>query len=90
MARLRRLLPAWETCSARMEDPDRRVTGVRPDVGGQVGAGGEGLARGFGQEHCGGRDPHPGHGWSGPGKEGGPAPGPRPGRRHRPVGRVGR
>ena len=57
MARLRRLLPAWETCSPLIEDPDLLVTGARPDVGGQLGPGGEGLAQGLGQEHGGGRDP---------------------------------
>ncbi len=75
MERLRRLLPACETCSPRMEDPERLVTGVRPAQSGQVGAGGEGSAKGLCQEDGGGRDPHPGHGWSGPGIEGGPQPG---------------
>ena len=53
-----------------MEDPERLVTGARPDVGGQVRARGEGLAQGLGQKDSGGRDPDPGHGWSGPGKRG--------------------
>ena len=57
MARLRRLLPAWEVCSPRIEEPGLRVRGARPGVGGELGPGGEGLARGLGQEHCGGRDP---------------------------------
>lgn len=30
IARLRRLLSAWQTYSPRMEDPERLVTGVRP------------------------------------------------------------
>ena len=53
-----------------MEDPERLVTGARPDVGGQVRARGEGLAQGLGQKDSGGRDPDAGHGWSGPGKRG--------------------
>ena len=44
MARLSLLLPPWLACSPRMEDPERLVTGARPDVGGQVRARGEGLA----------------------------------------------
>ena len=72
MTLLSLLLPAWETCSPRVGVPDLLVTGARPDVGGQLGAGGEGLAQGLGQEDGGGRDPDAGHGWSGPGKEGGP------------------
>ena len=30
MARLRLLLPAWETYSSLMEEPDLLVTGARP------------------------------------------------------------
>ncbi len=37
MARLSLLLPAWETLSPLIEDPDLLVTGARPNVGGQVG-----------------------------------------------------
>ncbi len=70
MARLRRLLPAWETYSPLMEVPDRLVTGVRPGVGGELGAGVEGPSEGLGEKDCGGRGPWPGHGWWGPGKRG--------------------
>jgi len=45
MTLLSLLLPAWETCSPRVGVPDLLVTGARPDVGGQLGAGGEGLAQ---------------------------------------------
>lgn len=48
MARLRRLLLAWEVYSPRIDEPDLRVRGVRPDVGGELGLGGEGLAQGLG------------------------------------------
>ncbi|BAW93556.1 hypothetical protein CHIBA101_1718 [Actinomyces sp. Chiba101] len=51
MARLRRLLPAWETYSPLIEVPERLVTGVSPDVGGQVGSGVEGAFEGLGDEH---------------------------------------
>lgn len=30
IARLRRLLLPWETCSPRIDEPERRVTGVSP------------------------------------------------------------
>lgn len=79
MARLSLLLPAWKTCSPRIEEPYRRVTGGPPDVGGQVGPAVEGVAEGFGEEHC-GRDHDPGHRRSGLDKRGGPpakGPGPR-------------
>ena len=36
--------------------------GSEPGVGGQLGAGVEGLAQGLGQEDGGGPDPDPGHG----------------------------
>lgn len=39
MACLSLLLPVRQTRSPRIDEPERRVTGVRPDVGGQLGAG---------------------------------------------------
>jgi len=45
---LRRLLPAWEVYSPGIDEPDLGVRGGRPDVGGELGPGGEGLAQGLG------------------------------------------
>ena len=57
-------------CSLRIEVPERLVTGARPDVGGELGPGLEGLAQCFGQEDDCSPDPDTGHGWSGPGRRG--------------------
>ena len=58
MARLSLLLPPWETCSPLMEEPDLLVTGARPAVGGQLGAGAwRSLARVWASKDGGGRDP---------------------------------
>ena len=49
MACLSLLLPVRQTRSPRIDEPERRVTGAGPDVGGRLGAGVEGLAQGLGQ-----------------------------------------
>ena len=66
MACLSLLLPVRQTRSPWIDEPERRVTGAGPDVGGRLGAGVEGLAQGLGQEDGCGRDPDTRHGWSGP------------------------
>ena len=50
MACLSLLLPVRQTRSPRIDEPERRVTGAGPDVGGRLGAGVEGLAQGLGQQ----------------------------------------
>ena len=60
IARLSLLLLPWQTCSPRIDEPEWRVTGGESGVGGQLGAGLEGLAQGLGQEDCCGPDPDSG------------------------------
>jgi len=57
MARLRRLLPAWETCSPRIDEP-AACDGSEPGVGGQLGAGAwRSLPGVWASKDGGGRDP---------------------------------
>ena len=50
MARLSLLLPPWETCSPRIDEPERRVTGASPAWEASWAPVPGGLAQGLGQQ----------------------------------------
>ena len=92
MACLSLLLPPWETCSSRIDEPERRVTGAGPawEAGWAPVTGGPCPGVWASKDGC-GRDP-----WSRARvvrtwhMRVGPRQGHRPGWRHRPAERAGR